>query len=206
MPVRGLYAITDAGASGPEALVARVTPVLAAGARVLQYRDKSSNALRRLREAQALAAACRDYGALFIVNDDIDLAAACGAGGVHLGRDDVSIAEARRRLGNEAMIGVSCYASLERAGQMQEAGADYLAFGAVYPSVTKPHTVRAELALLRQARARFALPLVAIGGITAANARDVVATGVDAVAVIQGVFGASDPALAARHIAALFAG
>lgn len=204
LPVRGLYAITDAGGQGPEALVARVEPVLAAGARVLQYRDKSSDAERRYREALALVQACRKHDVLFIVNDDIDLAEACGAGGVHLGQDDGSITEARRRLGSDAVIGVSCYASLERAQRMQDAGADYLAFGAVYPSTTKPAAAHADATLLREARARFSLPLVAIGGITAANAAEVVAAGIDAVAVIQGLFGASDPALEAQRIAALF--
>lgn len=206
LPVRGLYAVTDAGARGPEDLVARVEPVLEAGARILQYRDKSTDTARRLSEAAALAEACRKHGVLFIVNDDIELAAACSAGGVHLGEDDGTIAAARRRLGGDAVIGVSCYASLERAQWMQDAGADYLAFGAVFPSTTKPAAAHADLALLREARARFDLPLVAIGGITAANAGEVIAAGVDAVAVIQGVFGALDPALEAQRIAALFPG
>lgn len=204
--VQGLYAITDSASPGVERLLATLEPVLSAGVRVLQYRDKSDDTPRRRREAEALAAVCRRHGVVFIINDDIELAAWCGADGVHLGRDDGSIAEARRRLGSSTLVGASCYASLDRAEQMRRAGADYLAFGAVYPSSTKPSAARADLALLRRARERFSLPLVAIGGIDPTNAAEVVATGVDAIAVIQGLFGQPDPVGAAEKMSALFAG
>lgn len=202
--IQGLYAITDGSVSGA-VLTASVDALLQAGVRILQYRDKTADQARRLQEAEALAALCRHRGAVFIVNDDVDLAAACGADGVHLGRDDAEVAAARGRLGSGAIIGVSCYDSLDRGGRLLSAGADYLAFGAVYPSATKPGAVRAGTELLCAARSRFPqVPLVAIGGITADNAAPVVATGVDAVAVIRGLFAAADPPAAARRIAALF--
>jgi len=188
----------------PHSVVARVAPLVGEQMGVLQYRDKSGDGAKRLAEAAALASLCRRYGVLFLINDDVALARAVGADGVHLGRDDGSVAAARKALGPDAVIGASCYASLDLAGQMCAQGADYLAFGAVYPSATKPHAVRADLDLLREARARFDLPLVAIGGITSDNAAAVVATGVDAVAVINGLFQAPDPLAAARRIAALF--
>jgi thiamine-phosphate pyrophosphorylase len=201
LSVSGLYVITDGGIP-----TAELRAVARAGARVLQYRDKSADAIGRRRRATALASLCRDNDLLFIVNDDPMLAVEVGADGVHLGRDDGSIDWARRLLGPDAVIGVSCYASLERAERMCAAGADYLAFGSVFPSPTKPAAPRASLDLLRAARKRFTLPLVAIGGIDAGNAATVVATGVDAVAVIAGVFHAPDPAASATRIAALFAG
>jgi thiamine-phosphate pyrophosphorylase len=170
---------------------------------VLQYRDKSEDLLRRQREAELLAGLCRRHGALFIVNDDVELALHSGAAGVHLGRDDGAVAHARERLGSQAVIGVSCYDSLQRAAQLAAEGADYLAFGAVYGSVTKPQASRVTLDTLAAARRRFDHPLVAIGGIDVDNAAPVAATGVDALAVIQGVHGADDPVAAVRRLADL---
>jgi thiamine-phosphate pyrophosphorylase len=138
-----------------------------------------------------------------IVNDDVELAAGIGAAGVHLGEDDADIAAARSRLGNGAIIGVSCYDSLERARDLAAAGADYLAFGAFFPSPTKPQARRATPDLLRAARA-FGKPLVAIGGITPDNAADLIAAGADFVAVVSGVFGQPDVTDAARRYASLF--
>ncbi len=197
--LRGLYAITDGG----EDLVRRAEAVLRGGAALLQYRDKSRDHDRRLREARALAASCRRHGALFIVNDDIELARACDADGVHLGRDDATIAEARRRLGDR-IIGVSCYNDAPAARQAQRQGADYVAFGAFFPSATKPGAVRATPDLLRWARAELALPVVAIGGIDATNAAPLIAVGADMVAAVGALFGAPDPEPAARELARLF--
>ncbi|MCP1675100.1 thiamine-phosphate pyrophosphorylase [Natronocella acetinitrilica] len=196
----GLYVITDGQSRSLQVLIDRARAVLDGGARVLQYRDKTDDAPRRLREALALCGLCRDAGALFIVNDDSRLAAACGADGVHLGRDDGAIDQARGLLGPEALIGVSCYNSLERAEALQRAGASYLAFGAVYPSPTKPGAIQVSMDTLREARQRFKLPLVAIGGITAENAAPLAALGLDALAVISAVFSAAEPATAARRI------
>jgi thiamine-phosphate pyrophosphorylase len=199
-PARGLYAITD----GPRAdLVDACAAAIEGGAAILQYRDKTSDRARRRDEASALAALCARQRVPLIVNDDVELAAGIGAAGVHLGEDDADIAAARYRLGNSAIIGVSCYASLERARKLAAVGADYLAFGAFYPSATKPHNRRAEADLLRDAKA-LGKPLVAIGGITPDNAALLIAAGADFVAAISGVFGQPDIADAARRYASQF--
>jgi thiamine-phosphate pyrophosphorylase len=201
-PIHGLYLITaDVGHS--QALLSRAEAALAGGARVLQYRDKGADTGHRLAETQALAALCRQHGAAFIVNDDIELAAAVGAG-VHLGRDDAALPVARQRLGAAAIIGISCYDSVSRAQAAEAAGADYVAFGSFYPSSTKPLAVRPPLSLLTQAKQAIKVPLVAIGGIEAANAPALIAAGADAVAVISSVFLAADPKAAAAEIADLF--
>lgn len=170
---------------------------------MLQYRDKTRDPDRRLRDACALAAVCREFAAPLIINDDVELARASGAAGVHLGEDDADVADARAVLGTDAIIGVSCYDSLQRARDAAAAGANYLAFGAFFPSPTKPAARRATPELLRGARA-FGLPLVAIGGIIAENGGSLIAAGADYLAVISGVFGASDVRAAARRLAALF--
>jgi thiamine-phosphate pyrophosphorylase len=200
LPGFGLYAITD----GPRAdLIAAAGAALRGGAAVLQYRDKTADAARRVAEARALLDLCRRHGVPLIVNDDIELAATVGAGGVHLGEGDVSVAQARARLGAEAIIGVSCYASIERGRAAAAAGASYLAFGAFFPSPTKPHAARANIQLLHDARP-LGQPLVAIGGITPGNARELIDAGADFVAAISGVFGDVDPAAAAREYTKCF--
>lgn len=198
--LRGLYAISD----GPRGdLADACAAALEGGARILQYRDKTREAARRLDEARALQSLCARFGVPLIVNDDVELAAAVGAAGVHLGQDDGDLASARARLGAQAIIGVSCYDSLERARQFAAAGADYLAFGAFFPSPTKPHARRATLELLREARV-FGKPLVAIGGITVDNAAPLIEAGADGVAVISALFGANDVRAAAQGFASLF--
>ncbi|MCS3803279.1 thiamine-phosphate pyrophosphorylase [Chromobacterium alkanivorans] len=200
MPARlkGLYAITPD--TEDSARLLSLTQAAAPHIDILQYRNKSPDAALRLEQAQALAELCRRSGVVFIVNDDVELAARVGADGVHLGRDDGALSAARRRLGAGALIGASCYDSLERARRAVEAGASYVAFGAVFPSGTKPDAARAELGLFAAARTLDA-PLVAIGGIDAGNAERALAAGADAIAVIGGVFGAADPAAAARELA-----
>jgi len=198
--ITGLYAITAPRRAGQSGLLDAAAATLGAGTRVLQYRDKSDDAERRLTEANALAALCRQHGAAFIVNDDIELALQVNADGVHVGRDDAGVARARSALGPGRVLGVSCYADLDRAGAAVEAGADYLAFGSVYPSPTKPQAGLAPLDILTEARRRFALPVVAIGGITADNIGEVTAAGADAVAVVDAVFGADDPRAATAEL------
>jgi thiamine-phosphate pyrophosphorylase len=199
-PERGLYAITD----GPRTdLVAACAAALRGGAAVLQYRDKTADAARRHAEALALAQICAEHRVPLIINDDIELTAAAGAAGVHLGADDADVASARAQLGAAAIIGVSCYDSLERAREAALAGADYLAFGAFFPSPTKPMARRPAPGLLTAAK-RFGKPLVAIGGITADNAQPLLDAGADFLAVISGVFAAADPESAARRYAQLF--
>ncbi|HET6632119.1 MAG TPA: thiamine phosphate synthase [Rhodanobacteraceae bacterium] len=197
---RGLYAITD----GPRPdLLAACEQALAGGARVLQYRDKTRDAARRLSEARDLAELCARRGAPLIINDDVALAAAAGASGVHLGEHDVDVASARALLGPGAIIGVSCYDDLDRARALAAAGADYLAFGAFFPSPTKPTARHATPDLLRRGRA-LGRPLVAIGGITPDNGAGLIAAGADCLAVISAVFAAPDVRVAAQQFAALF--
>lgn len=203
-PHRGLYAVTDGVERPIAALVALVEQVLLGGAVVVQYRQKSGDAARRAREAGALRALCRSRGVPFIVNDDVELARAVEADGVHLGRDDLPLAEARARLGPTAILGASCYADPERALAAQTAGADYVAFGRFFPSRTKPLATPASVAMLAELRPRLRVPVVAIGGITPENAPALVAAGADLLAVVQGVFGDTDPRAAAARFATLF--
>lgn len=196
----GLYAITD----GPRPdLLDAVAQALAGGARLIQYRDKTADQTRRLAEAHALRQLCATHGAPLIINDDISLAAAVQADGIHLGEHDPAPAAARDVLGANAIVGVSCYDSLERAHQLAAAGADYLAFGAFFPSPTKPQARRASPELLRQSAA-LGVPLVAIGGITPDNAGALVDAGADFLAVISALFGAPDVRAAAQHFASLY--
>lgn len=195
-PRRGLYAITP-DEDEDARLLARVEPVLAAGAALLQYRNKRADAAVRRRQARALLPLCRRFGVPLIVNDDIELAAAIGAAGVHLGEDDADLRQARARLGAQAIVGASCYDELARAERACTAGASYLAFGACYPSATKPGTRRATPELLAAA-GRFGLPRVAIGGLRPDNAAVFVTAGADLLAVVGGLFDAPDPAAAAR--------
>ncbi|GGY12415.1 thiamine phosphate synthase [Paludibacterium paludis] len=202
--IAGLYAITP-DTNDTEKLIRDCAAVLAGGARMLQYRNKGQDETLKLAQAKGLHALCREHGAAFIVNDDITLAKRIGADGVHLGRDDASLAQARRELGPEAILGVSCYNLLMLAQNAAELGADYLAFGAVFPSATKPGAVHAPLELFAEAE-KFGLPRVAIGGITEHNAARVIAAGAEAIAVIGGLFDTPDPGLAARAISELFPG
>ncbi|MQY51518.1 thiamine phosphate synthase [Rhodocyclus gracilis] len=190
---RGLYAITPDGL--PEApLLAYAEAALAGGAQFLQLRDKSSDAARRARLGHALAALCRRYDARFIVNDDVAMALAVAADGVHLGGDDGDLAAARLALPAGSLLGASCYADFARAQAAQAAGADYVAFGAVYGSPTKPLAARADLALFTRARAELSVPCCAIGGITLANAAPVIAAGAQLLAVISDLFVPATPA------------
>ena len=198
---RGLYLITpDAG--DPSRLLERVAPLLPFAA-CLQLRAKSMDA-HALRDAGArLREACKQAGVPFIVNDDARLAHELDANGVHLGERDGGIVKARALLGDDAIIGISCYDDLQRARDAAAAGADYIAFGAFFPSPTKPDARRASLDLLRDS-ADLGLPRVAIGGISADNARPLVEAGADLIAMISGVFDAPDPVRAARACLSLF--
>ncbi|MGC8698478.1 MAG: thiamine phosphate synthase, partial [Halothiobacillus sp.] len=169
----------------------------------VQYRDKSGDTERRLAEASALRALTRVHNVIFLINDDVALALAVGADGVHLGREDGAIASARAELGTGAIIGASCYNDLALAEQAAQAGADYLAFGAFFKSKTKPHAVPANPALLTRARAELHLPLCAIGGITPENAPPLLTAGADMLAVISAVFAAKNITTAAHTFAAL---
>lgn len=192
---RGLYLLTP-DALDTARLVARVREVVGF-ASLLQYRNKVADAALRREQAFALAALCREHRVPLVINDDVPLAQACGAAGVHLGEHDGELAAARAALGADAILGASCYDDLERARSAVAAGASYVAFGAFFPSGTKPNARRATPALLRES-ATLGVPRVAIGGITPDNVPALVSAGADLVAVIGGVFDAPDPVAAAR--------
>lgn len=202
--IRGLYAIADSAYLDAASFAPAVRAALDGGARVLQYRDKTSDPATREGVARELNALCREHGVPFLINDDVALAAGIGAAGVHLGRDDPGIGPARDALGPRALIGVSCYNELERARAAAARGADYVAFGRFFPSRTKPRAVPATAALLRAARAELTIPIVAIGGITPENGGALIRAGADALAVIEGVFGQPDIRAAAARYAQLF--
>ena len=201
--VRGLYAITP-DESDTAVLLRKVRKALAGGARIVQYRNKTADTGLKRKQGAALLALCRAERVPLVVNDDVDLALELGADGVHLGRDDLPVAAARTRLGEAKLLGVSCYDRFELAVDAREAGADYVAFGSAFPSVTKPGAPRAPLSLYRDAKARLGLPIVAIGGITGENASALIAAGADAVAVISDLFDAPDVERRARQLARLF--
>ena len=198
---RGLYLITPDECK-PLRLLERTKPLLP-HVSCLQLRSKAMDAASLLDAGARLREACAQAGVTFIINDDPDLADALGADGVHLGEHDGAIADARRLLGDDAIIGVSCYDDFARAQAAAAAGADYVAFGAFFASPTKPHTRRASPDLLH-ASASLQIPRVAIGGITPDNAGSVVAAGADLIAVISGVFDAPDPVAAARAYLSCF--
>lgn len=191
----GLYLLTPDDAQTPR-LLARVAEVLP-HATLLQYRNKRADAALRHAQASALLPLCRAYGVGLVINDDWRLAAEIGADGAHLGEDDGALDAARAALGPRALLGASCYDSLARAEAAARAGANQLAFGAFFPSPTKPGARRASVQLLHDA-AHLGLPCVAIGGITPDNMAPLVAAGADHVAVISGVFEAPDPVAAAK--------
>ena len=192
---RGLYLITPDGRD-PALLRDRVLPLLPFTA-CLQLRAKSMQRDALHDAAMLLRDACAEAGVPFIINDDARLAADVAADGVHLGEHDGGITESRTLLGDDAFIGASCYDDLQRAHAAAAAGADYIAFGAFFPSPTKPNARRAGIDLLRDS-AGLGIPRVAIGGITPDNARPLVEAGADLIAVISGVFDAPDPIRAAR--------
>ena len=188
MKLRGLYAITDS-----ELLKGKLLPYVEAalkgGATLLQYRDKSTDEARRLREAEALRELCNRYGAALIINDDAELAARLGVG-LHLGQTDGSLSVARALLGRKAIIGGTCHAQLELAEAAAREGASYVAFGRFFNSNTKPGAPAASLELLAAAKSKVNLPIVAIGGVTLDNAPALIAHGASMVAVVHGLFGA----------------
>lgn len=201
--LRGLYAITPDW-SDSRRLLATTEAILAGGCRILQYRNKSTSDCHRQEQAVALRGLTRRYGALLIINDDVDLALFAEADGVHLGEDDGELAAARGRLGRAAILGASCYQSLDLARNAARAGADYLAFGSFFASPTKPLARRADPALLAAARAEIDLPLCAIGGITLDNAASLPAAGADLLAVISALYDAADPRAATERFIQLF--
>jgi thiamine-phosphate pyrophosphorylase len=202
--LRGLYVITDNNLIPEQQLEQAVLSAIHGGARLLQYRDKTDDDKAREARANTLAALCRQHDVTFIINDDVQLAMRCKAHGVHLGQDDDSVIAARRQLGGEAIIGVSCHGDLELALDAENQGADYVAFGRFFPSRTKPEAPAADIQVLEDAARQLSIPCVAIGGISPDNGGTLIQAGADMLAVIHGIFGAPDIKAAAQQYAGLF--
>lgn len=201
--LRGLYAITPDTPDG-ERLLADVGAVLRGGCRIVQYRDKTSAMPERVARARALRQLTKDASARLIVNDDLALCQLVGADGVHLGGDDGNLTAARAILGPDKLLGASCYADFAAAERATAAGADYVAFGAVFPSPTKPNAVRAGPDLFFTAKSRLTAATCAIGGITLDKAPPLLEAGADLLAVITDLFSAPDIEARAHQYQRLF--
>lgn len=201
--LRGLYAITPETTDGRHLLV-DVEAALVGGCRIVQFRDKRSAMPERVARAHALRGLTRRFDASLLINDDLALAVLVGADGVHLGRDDGNLALARAVLGPGKILGTSCYADPDAASRASAAGADYVAFGAVYPSATKPQAPPAAVDLFLRAKTTLSTATCAIGGITLANAPPLIAAGADMLAVISDLFSAPDIAARAAQFQRLF--
>ena len=203
--MRGLYGITDAMLlPDTTRLTSAVEAALKGGMRILQYRDKQRSFSDQVEQASALKDLCDTYGALLMINDSVLLAKEINAHGVHIGREDGALDIARDQLGPEAIIGCSCYNSIELAQQAQNKGANYVAFGRFFSSQTKPETKAADIDIIQRARSVLNLPVCAIGGITTHNAAQLITQGVDMIAVINDLFSAEDVEQKARQFSALF--
>lgn len=204
--LRGLYAITDSHLIPRDRFVDTVEAAVRGGATLIQLREKEAPREEIIRLGRAVLTVTRRYGALLIVNDHPSIAKEIGADGAHVGREDPPVAEARALLGPDAIIGASCYGQIERAITAEQEGADYVAFGTPFPSPTKPGKgTDIPLGIFQEAKRRVQVPVFAIGGITLANARQLIDAGADGIAVVSGVFGAPDVEAAARALSALFA-
>ncbi len=186
--IQGLYAITDPHLISAEKLIESIEQAILGGTRIVQYRNKLATKTLQLEQAQQLGKLCKQHDVCFIINDDPHLAQAVNADGVHIGKDDSKIIDARKQLGKQAIIGVSCYNQLANAQQALKQGADYIAFGRFFPSKTKPNAIQAEPQLLEQAVKQLPTAIVAIGGINQHNALSLINSGANALAVINDLF------------------
>lgn len=194
-----LYAVTDRSWLNGETLRDQVEKALRGGATFVQLREKNLDREQLLQEAMELAALCRTYGVPFVVNDDVEIAAACGADGVHVGQEDMAAPEARRLLGPDKIIGVTCK-SVEEALRAQEQGADYIGSGAMFPSVAKPGAVGMSPETLREICAAVSIPVIAIGGISQKNVSALRGTGIAGVAVVSAIFAQPDIEAATKEL------
>lgn len=197
-----LYAVTDRAWVGRQTLCQQVEAALQGGVTCVQLREKHLDRDAFLAEARQLCALCRRYGVPFIVNDDLDIALACGADGVHVGQDDMPAAEVRRRAGRRLIVGVSAHTP-EEARLAEAAGADYLGAGAVFGSATKTDASLLTPAGLQAVCAAVHIPVVAIGGVNARNILQLQGSGAAGAAVVSGIFGAPDITAACRALRAL---
>jgi len=203
LPQRGLYAITGSFLS-PNSLIEDVEQVIQGGAVMIQYRDKKNATATQLEIARQLLVVCNQHAIPLIINDNIELAKLVGAQGVHIGKDDGDLAEAKACLPPNSIIGATCYNDLNNAIKAEKQGASYVAFGRFHPSKSKPDAPTADLGILVQAKKSVSIPITAIGGISAENGSKLIERGADLLAVIDTVFGAESPQLAAQKMALLF--
>jgi len=190
--LKGLYAITDERLIDEQHFIQSVASALQGGCKIVQYRDKSSKQDKRLQQAHALRSICNEHQAILIINDDIELARSVKADGVHLGKGDNAIHTAREQLGDEAIIGISCYNDLTLAIEAEKNTADYVAFGTIFSSPTKPDASKTSPEIIRQAKQKINIPVCAIGGITRKNIHQVTQYGADMAAVISDLFSSGD--------------
>ncbi len=201
--ISGLYVIMP-DSTDTANLLTMTEQALAGDAVIVQYRNKIADTALREEQAYLLAQLCRKYQALFIINDHVDLAIAVNADGVHLGQDDGCISDARKKLGDGKIIGISCYNQLDLAIDAAQQSADYVAFGAFFASSTKPDAVTASTELLYKAKQEMNVPIIAIGGITLTNAATLIDQGGDAIAVSNALFDTQDIQSTARSFSQLF--
>lgn len=201
--MRGLYLVTP-NWDDTDRLLDVTEQALQEGVALLQYRHKHADAALRREQAGALLLLARKYGVPFIVNDFIELCEQLDADGVHVGGTDISVAEARARLGKQKLVGASCYGDLQLAHKAQLEGASYMAFGGFYPSLVKQYPVTTDPGIVLQAKREIALPCVVIGGMTPENAAPLAARGADLVAAISSVYLADDVTISVREFNKLF--
>ena len=197
--IKGLYAITPDTAD-TDLLLQKVESALQGGINILQYRNKAASHKLQTQQARAILPLCRQYNVPLVINDSVKLCLTLDADGVHLGAEDGKLAEVRKRIGRDKILGASCYNHFDLALSAQQAGASYVAFGACFASITKPNAPVASLDLFKRAKVELNIPAVAIGGITLQNAAQVIQAGADAIAVINAIFNADDIKLATENI------
>lgn len=202
--INGLYAITPELENTGD-LLDKTRQVLEGGAQLIQYRNKSANRILLREQAGLLLQLCREYTVPLIINDYLDLTIEIGADGLHVGQHDAAIAKARNQLGDNKIIGASCYNNLGLALQAEKEGADYVAFGAFFPSLTKPNTVSVTMNLIGEAKNKITVPIIGIGGIRLTNARKVIQSGCVAIAVCNDLFQSGNIKAKAAQYAQLFA-
>lgn len=202
--ISGLYAITP-DLENTNDLLNKVQQALEGRVQLIQYRNKLANEILRRKQAKLLLQLCREYGIPLVINDHLDLAIEIDADGLHVGQDDISVTQARNQFGQDKIIGASCYNNLDLAVQAEKEGADYVAFGAFFSSLTKPNTISVTMDLVDQAKKKISLPIVAIGGIKLANARTVIQGGCAAVAVCNDLFHTENIKATATQYSQLFA-
>ncbi len=200
-----LYAVTDRAWVGAQTLYEQVEEALRGGVTCVQLREKALNDGEFLQEAKELHALCRRYGVPFIVNDNVDVAIACGAEGIHVGQEDMAAGDVRRRVGDEMLLGVSVH-TVEEAREAVASGADYLGLGAVFPTSTKTDVEQMTKETLRAICEAVDVPVVAIGGINKRNIGTLAGSGVDGVALVSAIFSAPDIEAACRELRTLAEG